>query len=74
MLGLGQSRMVRSGSSYLSQSEFPLTFGLGRDGHVQSALIEWPSGRTEELKNLAAGNRYQCIEGRGIVKKIAFAK
>ena len=59
------SRLVKSGSSFLSQSELPVTFGLGyRDG-VDRAVISWPSGRVEEYKNLKAG-RYVCTEGRGI--------
>jgi hypothetical protein len=61
-----QSRLVRSGSSYLSQSELPVTFGVGRRGVVDRAVISWPSGRTEEFKNLACGKAYECVEGRGI--------
>jgi hypothetical protein len=64
--GLSQSRMVKSGSSYLSQSELSLTFGLERRDRVESAVISWPSGRTEEFKNLAAGRCYECTEGKGI--------
>jgi hypothetical protein len=64
--GMSQSRMVKSGSSYLSQSELPLTFGLGKADRVESAVIHWPSGRVEEFKNLAAGRSYECLEGKGI--------
>ena len=64
--GLNQSRMVKSGSSYLSQSELPLTFGLEKRARVERAVITWPSGRTEEFKNLAAGRSYECVEGKGI--------
>jgi hypothetical protein len=64
--GVSQSHMVKSGSSYLSQSELPLTFGLGKADHVESAVIHWPSGRVEEFKNLAAGRCYECVEGKGI--------
>ncbi|HEV2488925.1 MAG TPA: CRTAC1 family protein [Candidatus Acidoferrales bacterium] len=64
--GLAQSRYVKSGSSYLSQSELPVTFGLGMRDHVERTVIEWPSGRTEEFKNLAAGKLYECIEGKGM--------
>lgn len=64
--GLTQSRMVRSGSSYLSQSELPLTFGLERRDRVERIVIDWPNGRIEEYKNLAAGRCYECIEGKGI--------
>lgn len=64
--GVKQTRMVKSGSSYLSQSELPVTFGLGRQKTVERAVIEWPSGRTEEFKHLSAGQAYECVEGKGI--------
>jgi hypothetical protein len=64
--GATQTRTVKGGSSYLSQSELPLTFGLEKHDHVDRAVIEWPSGRTEEYKNLTAGRCYECIEGKGI--------
>ncbi len=64
--GLTQSRMVKSGSSYLSQSELPLTFGLGKRDRVESVVIAWPSGRMEEFKNLSPGRCYDCTEGKGI--------
>jgi hypothetical protein len=70
--GLRQSRMVKSGSSYLSQSELPLTFGLEKLDRVESAVIYWPSGRTEEFKDLSAGRCYECIEGRGITPQNGF--
>jgi enediyne biosynthesis protein E4 len=61
-----QSRVVKGGSSYLSQSELPLTFGLGKEDRVERMVIYWPSGINEEYKNLAAGKAYDCIEGKGI--------
>jgi hypothetical protein len=64
--GLIQSRYVKSGSSYLSQSELPLTFGLGKRDRVERVVVDWPSGRTEEFKNLSAGKPYACVEGKGI--------
>ena len=64
--GLTQSRLVKSGSSYLSQSELPVTFGLEKRDRVERVVIDWPSGRTEEFKNLAAGRCYECVEGKGI--------
>jgi len=67
--GLIQSRLVKSGSSYLSQSELPVTFGLEKRDRVDRAVISWPSGRTEEFKNLAAGRSYKCTEGNGIVPR-----
>lgn len=70
--GLTQSRMVKSGSSYLSQSELPVTFGLEKRDRVERAVIAWPSGRTEEFKNLAAGRCYECAESKGITPQDGF--
>ena len=64
--GVTQTRTVRSGSSYLSQSELPLTFGLGPRDTAERVVITWPSGRVEEFKNVAAGHSYDCLEGKGI--------
>jgi hypothetical protein len=61
-----QSRLVKTGSSYLSQSELPVTFGVGRRDKVDRVVISWPSGRTEEFTNVASGTAYECVEGRGI--------
>jgi hypothetical protein len=64
--GQSQSRMVRGGSSYLSQSELPVTFGLGKRDKIERATIDWPSGRTEEFKDLGTGRAYECTETKGI--------
>ena len=64
--GTSQSRLVHSGSSYLSQSELPLTFGVGRRDRVERVVINWPTGRTEEFKDVITGRAYECVEGKGI--------
>jgi enediyne biosynthesis protein E4 len=67
--GQRQMRMVRSGSSYLSQSELPVTFGIGQDQQIDHVEIEWPSGAKEEYKKLATGKSYQVIESKGITEE-----
>lgn len=67
-----QSRLVKAGSSYLSQSELPLTFGVGRRGKIDRIVIEWPSGRVEEYQNIASGRAYECLEGKGITALWSF--
>lgn len=66
-------RMVRSGSSYLSQSELPLTLGLGRASRIDTLTIYWPSGGTTTLHGLSSGYAYTIIEGtkgaRGVRRK-----
>jgi hypothetical protein len=64
--GLSQTRMVKSGSSYLSQSELPLVFGLEKRDRVEQVVVTWPSGRVEEFTNLAGGRGYESTEGKGI--------
>jgi enediyne biosynthesis protein E4 len=64
--GQSQIRMVKGGSSYLSQSELPVSFGVGKRTQIERAVIDWPSGRTEEFKGLAAGKMYECVEGKGV--------
>lgn len=63
--GGAQSRMVKTGSSYLSQSELPVTFGIGKREAAERLVIEWPSGRVEEFKKIRPG-AYECVEGQGI--------
>jgi enediyne biosynthesis protein E4 len=65
--GLTQSRVVKGGSSYLSQSELPVTFGLEKRDRIDRVVINWPSGGTEEYKDLSAGRAYTCTEGKGIL-------
>ncbi len=67
--GSVQSRMVKGGSSYLSQSELPVTFGVEKRDRVDRVVVDWPSGQTEEFKNLATGRAYDCTEGKGISAK-----
>ncbi len=70
--GSSQSRLVRGGSSYLSQSELPVTFGLGKRDRIDRVLIQWPNGKIEEYKNLVAGRAYKCIEAKGITPLSGF--
>jgi hypothetical protein len=60
-----QLRMVKSGSSYLSQSALTLTFGLGKRDRADRVVVEWPSGATQEFRNLSAGG-WDCSEGAKI--------
>ncbi len=64
--GIVQSRLVKGGSSYLSQSELPVTFGLGAEDAIDRVEIVWPNGLVEEYSGLDAGRGYVCVEGEGI--------
>jgi hypothetical protein len=64
--GTHQSRMVKSGSSYLSQSELPVTFGVEKRDRIDRVVIAWPSGRVDEHKNIGTGRAYDAVEGGGL--------
>jgi enediyne biosynthesis protein E4 len=70
--------MVKSGSSYLSQSELPVTFGLGKpeDGKTANLEILWPSGQKDSIPNIKPNQFITVKEGRGIVtaKPISLTK
>jgi enediyne biosynthesis protein E4 len=61
-----QSKMLRSGSSYLAQSELVLTFGLGAQTKADEVEIQWPSGQIDKLSNVSAGETVTVEEGKGI--------
>lgn len=62
-------RMVKTGSSYASQSELPLTFGLGtpQAGRTVGLEIVWPSGQKDSLSKIAANQFITVKEGSGII-------
>ena len=64
--GVSQMRVVHSGSSYLSQSERALTFGVGKADQVDRVTVEWPSGATQEFTKIATRNAYQITETKGL--------
>jgi len=70
--GVMQSRLVKGGSSYLSQSELPVTFGVGKLDKIARAVIQWPNGKMEDYKDLDTGRAYECIEGKGITARTGF--
>jgi hypothetical protein len=60
------TRLVRTGSSYLSQSELPVTFGLADRPAIDELIVEWPSGSRDRIERLEAGRFYTVTEGRGV--------
>jgi hypothetical protein len=63
------SEMVKSGSSYLSQSELPLTFGLGKPDPNAEVKIEivWPSGHKDTIAGVKPNQFLTVQEGKGII-------
>ena len=63
---------VMSGSSYYSQNDLRLHFGLGRAAVVDSLEIAWPSGSKETFKNLPANRLFVVQETKGILETRKF--
>ena len=65
--GAKMFEMVKTGSSYCSQSELPLTFGLGKpeDGLTATLEIIWPSGQKETVANIKPNQSIAVQEGKG---------
>jgi enediyne biosynthesis protein E4 len=69
-----QWQMLRSGSSYLSQSELTLTFGLQSSAKADTVEVRWPSGQVDKLANVAASQTVTIEEGKGVVSARAYAQ
>ena len=57
---------VRSGSTFMSQSDLRLHFGLGQAQTVERLEVEWPSGAKESVTAVAANSFITVVEGQGI--------
>ncbi len=65
--GVTQTEEIRSGSSYLSQNDLRVHFGLGAATKVDEIEIRWNSGEVEKIKSVDADKFYAVLEGEGIV-------
>jgi hypothetical protein len=68
--GRKASAMVKTGSSYCSQSERPVTFGLGPASAVTSVEVDWPNGRRDRFPGMAGDQAITIEEGKGIVRSV----
>ncbi len=66
--GKRMERRVRTGSSYLSQSEKAVVFGLESNNTVDSLLVYWPSGRTDAFAGVDANQDLIIVEGSGVLE------
>lgn len=57
-----QWQMVRSGSSYCSQSDLALTFGLGRDRTITAIEVDWPGGGKSRLTNVTPNQHLTVVQ------------
>ncbi len=63
--GLQMERRIRTGSSYLAQSEKVATFGLGKAARVDSLVIYWPSGHVDRFVDVESNQELRIEEGTG---------
>jgi hypothetical protein len=70
---LVQMSEIQGGSSYLSQNDLRLHFGLGDHATMDTVEIRWPSGAHESYQNLPAGYIYTIVEGGGVQQKLPFS-
>jgi enediyne biosynthesis protein E4 len=62
-----QTEEIRSGTSYLSQNDLRIHFGLGKATKIDSVEIRWNSGKVETIKDVAIDKFHAVLEGEGIV-------
>jgi hypothetical protein len=60
--------VVKTGSSYCSQSELPLTFGLGQSAKVNGVEVTWPNGKSETVRDVGSNQTILLVEGKGLVR------
>jgi hypothetical protein len=64
-----QINEVMSGSSFMSQNDFRLHFGLGQAKQADLVEVRWPLGLVESFKNVQANQLLILQEGQGILRK-----
>lgn len=69
-----QADAVLSQSSYISQNELRLHFGLGKQSRVDQITVRWPSGAAEQFPGAAADSLVLLVEGSGVPKIMPLRK
>jgi len=62
--GITRTQLVHTGSSYCSQSELMLTFGLGKIEKIDSVKVIWPSGQISQFSNVKPNSVITVVEGK----------
>jgi hypothetical protein len=63
--GRTQAALIKTGTSYASQSEMIATFGLGAADRAEKLEVVWPGGATQVLENVPARGTVVVREGGG---------
>jgi enediyne biosynthesis protein E4 len=67
---LTQFSEVKGGSSYISQNDLRLHFGLEKNEKIDEVTVRWPNGESETLRDVPADFIYTIVEGKGIADKV----
>lgn len=67
-----QIQEVQAGASYISQNDFKLHFGLGKDEKIESAEIRWSNGKIEKINDLKFNQIVVIKAGKGIEKAVNY--
>jgi enediyne biosynthesis protein E4 len=68
-----QMAEVRSGGSYLSQSDLRLHFGLGEVARIDRVEVQWPNGKTQVFEGVTA-DRFYHLKQDGSLTTIDYTK
>jgi len=69
---LVQTDEVRSGDSYLSQSDLRLHFGLEKRAKIDLIEVRWPSGAVDKITGVGVNKILTVREGKGLVEQKDF--
>jgi hypothetical protein len=67
--GRTEARAALSQSSYYSHDDLRLHFGLGSATRAETIEVQWPSGGSETVRNVAGGRVVTIREGAGLVER-----
>ncbi len=64
--GVPLLRTLKAGEGFLSQSSRWLSFGLGKEGAVESLVVRWPDGSEQTFSEIEPNRFYEIKQGEGV--------
>lgn len=71
---LVQTDEVRSGDSYISQSDLRLHFGLEKHTKIDLIEVRWPGGKVDKITDARVNSVVSIKEGSGIIEQKSFKR
>lgn len=68
--GQRQTKTLLSQSSYISQNDLRIHFGLGNADRIERLRVAWPNGQTEEFSGATVDSILHLVEGSGTVRRL----